>query len=127
MKNLLKLISNHLGIKISCLFLAIFLWLYVTSETIMRKNFHIPVRVETSSTMNVVSVSTGSVFVGVEGERRTILKARSEDFSLIIDMKEEKLPGTYTRSILPDDINLPSGMNITNVSPTNIAIILKKG
>ncbi|MBU0701500.1 hypothetical protein KKE26_09480 [bacterium] len=126
MKNLLKLISNHIGIKVSCLFLAIFLWLYVTSETIMRKNFHIPIRVEISSTVNIVSVSTESVFIGVEGERRAILKAKPEDFSLIVDIKEEKLPGTYTRVIIPDDIKLPSGMNVTNVSPTNITVILKK-
>ncbi|MFH1096084.1 MAG: hypothetical protein ABH886_00705 [Candidatus Desantisbacteria bacterium] len=29
-------ILNHIGIKVVCLFLAIFLWLYVTSETTMR-------------------------------------------------------------------------------------------
>jgi YbbR domain-containing protein len=127
MKNLLKLISNHFGIKASCFFLAIFLWLYVTSETIMRKNFHIPVKIEIPSAMSVASVNTGIVLIGVEGERKAILKATSKDFSLIISMKGKNLPGIYTETILPDDIKPPSGITVTNVSPTNIVTTLKKG
>ncbi len=127
MRNLLKSISNHIEIKAFCFLLAIFLWLYVTSETIMRKNFHVPVKFEISSAMNVASVSAGIVLVGVEGERKAILKAKSEDFSLIVSMKGKNLPGIYTETILPDDIKPPSGMTITNVSPTNIVITLKKG
>ncbi|MDI6780959.1 MAG: hypothetical protein QME49_02440 [bacterium] len=127
MKNLLKSISNHIEIKIFCFFLAIFLWLYVTSETIMRKNFHVPIKVEISSAMNIASINTGIVLVGVEGERKAILKAKPEDFSLIVSMKDKNLPGIYTETVLPDDIKPPSGMTITTVSPTNIIITLKKG
>lgn len=126
MKNFLKSISNHIGIKIVCFFLAIFLWLYVTSETTMRRNFHIPIKVEISSAMNVASISTGIVLISVEGERKAILNAKSDDFSLIISMKKENLPGIYTRAILIDDIKPPSGMTITSVSPTNIVVTLKK-
>lgn len=124
--NPLPLILNHVGIKIACLFLAIFLWLYVINETTMKRNLHIPIKVEIPSQMTITSINTKSIFIGVEGERKAVLKAKPEDFSLIIDMREENMPGIYTQAILQDNIKTPSNINVIYASPSNIIVTLKK-
>jgi YbbR domain-containing protein len=119
-------IWNNIGIKISCLLLAIFLWLYVNSETSVIKNFHIPITIETLPDMEVTYVSVKSVFISVKGDRDIVLKAKSTDFALILDMHQEKKPGTYTREISMEDIKTPSDMDIIYIVPSSVTITLKK-
>lgn len=125
--NLHLWITNNFWIKLSCFLLAVLLWFSTTSGVSIIRDFNITITWQNIPEDLVISEqSTKSVYISVQGDRRTVLKCQASAFCLPIDLSKIKDAGTYFYDILPDKINTPTGIKIISIEPQKVILTLRK-
>ena len=124
--NLRRILFDNWGIKLISLLLAVTLWFYVTSKGKTEMTLTVPLQLRNiPQNMTVVGNVTGYIDVRVQGQERLLRDITSgKKVSGILDLSRTK-PGENTVRISPDDIDRPSGVAVTYISPPDIKVKLE--
>ncbi len=120
-------ITNNLWIKLSCLLLAILLWLSTTGGVSIIRDFSISITWENiPKDLIIFAQSTKNIYINVQGDRRIVLKCQATAFYLPIDLSKVKDEGTYSYNLIPDNVITPTGIKIISIEPQKVIVTLRK-
>lgn len=119
-----KLLLENLGLKISAILIAIFLWLFVTSQGQSEIFFEIPLEFKNIPVgLGIASDGKKTVQVTIRGQELMIKNIRPSDVRVYVDLSNAKA-GKDTYYIAKDDVKLPYGVKVMNVQPSSLQIRL---
>ncbi len=120
------ILFKNITLKILSLFFAVILWLFVVGERGTEIGFLIPLELKDIPTGFMVSNEVKNlVEVRVSGPRTLLTSLSPSQMRIALDLsKSEK--GTNLFQILPEDISVPRGINVTAVKPSSVTIELEK-
>ncbi|HLP60203.1 MAG TPA: CdaR family protein [Candidatus Deferrimicrobium sp.] len=123
-----KLITGNLGLKAMALFMALLIWAMISGKERSYAEKNLECRVEycnVAKNIDVSNVRPEKVQLKVRGTTKELARVTSEDFKIIIDLKDisESTRGNY---FTEDYIQLPKGVHILTVQPRMIEIITKE-
>jgi YbbR domain-containing protein len=119
-----ELLLDNLGLKISAILIAIFLWLFVTSQGQSEIFFEIPIEFKNIPVgLGIASDGKKTVQVTIRGQELMIKNIRPSDARVYVDLGNAKA-GKDTYYIDKDDIKLPYAAKVLNVQPSSLQIRL---
>lgn len=117
MMSVVRLLFGNLGIKITALIVAAFLWFFAVLDRSYVTGFTVPVEVDRVETRKVISeLQPRRAEVRIEGRGRDLVffRLRQPRFLLTIP---EGLPGAKQLRINPADLDLPANLSIRAILP----------
>jgi YbbR domain-containing protein len=124
--NLRGILFDNWGIKLISLLLSVTLWFYVTSKGKTEMTLTVPLQLRNiPQGMTVVGNVAGYIDVRVQGQERLlrdITSGKKVGGVLNLSMTKE---GENTVRISPDNIDRPSGVAVTYISPPDIKVKLE--
>lgn len=119
-----KLLTENIGMKISAVLISVFLWFFVTSRGQSEIAFDIPLEFKNiPADVGIVNASVKTVSVTVRGHERPMKNLKVSDVRVYVDLgKADK--GTDVYYINKDNIKLPYGLSVMNISPSTVKIKL---
>lgn len=122
----MKIITKNLTLKVISLILAVILWLFVKSTSEGEVGLMVPLEFfGVPSSLIVTEVSEDAVMVRIMGPLSQLERLSTKEGRARIDLSGAR-PGTNTFHILPDNLNLPSALKITQISPSSIRVELDR-
>ena len=126
-QHLLKVPSNlpkNLILKLVSLFFALFLWYFVVGEDKIDTTVYVAVEI-TNLPQNLVISNQfrKEIEVTVNGPRGLVRNISSQHITMPVNLTNAK-PGTHVVKNTPDSIKLPKGVQIQNIRPANITLII---
>lgn len=119
-----ELILDNLGLKISAILIAIFLWLFVTSQGQSEIFFEIPIEFKNIPVgLGIASDGKKTVQVTIRGQELMIKNIQPSDVRVYVDLDNAKA-GKDTYYIAKDDVKLPYAAKVMNVQPSSLQIRL---
>jgi YbbR domain-containing protein len=124
--NLRSLLLDNWGIKLLSLGLSLSLWFFVTSKGKTEITLTVPLELrDIPQNMAVVGDVTGTLEVRVQGQERALRDISSgKKVAGIVDLSRAKV-GENTVRLSPDDIQRPSGVAVTYLSPSEVRVKLE--
>lgn len=114
---------NNLPLKITSVFLALLLWLSLVTGEIQELSLYVPVKLTNIPEGFVAVTDEHLINVHAKGPKNLIGDEQFSDVNIEIDVSEMK-PG-YTNSIINvEDIKMPPGIQVVNIEPAAIEIIV---
>ncbi len=121
-----KFFSENFGLKVSAVFLAVFLWFYVTSRGQSEISFDVPLEFkDVPAGFGIVNNTAKTVAITVKGQERLMKNLKPADVRILVDLGKAK-KGENTFSINKDDVKLPFAVNVTNISPSSYKVRLEE-
>lgn len=121
-----KIIFENYGMKLTAVFLSIFLWLFVTSRGQSEISLEVPIEFkDIPPGLEIVSRSVKSISLNMRGQERLLKNIKPFDISVSIDLSKTK-PGESTYYIQQEDIRLPHAVTVTNINPSSIKVITEE-
>ncbi len=121
-----KILLENLGLKLTAIFLSIFLWIFVTSRGQSEISLDVPIEFkEIPPGLEIVSQSAKTVGLNVRGQERLLKNMKSNDITVSIDLGKAK-PGESTFFIHRTDIKLPNAMTVTNITPSSVKVFMEE-
>lgn len=121
-----ELILNNLGLKISAVLIAIFLWLFVTSQGQSEIFFEVPIEFKNIPIgLGIASNGKKNVQVTIRGQELMIKNTRPADVRVYVDLSNAKA-GKDTYYIDENDIKLPYAAKVMNVQPSSLQIRMEE-
>ncbi|MCU0285029.1 MAG: CdaR family protein [Acidobacteria bacterium] len=123
-----KIITGNLGLKIMALFLALLIWAMITGKERSYAEKTLECRVEycnLAKNIDVCNVRPEKVQLKIKGTTKELARISSEDFKIIIDLKDiaESTRGNY---FIEDYIQSPKAIQIMSAQPRMIEITTKE-
>ncbi|MFO7638546.1 MAG: hypothetical protein R6X14_04470 [bacterium] len=115
-----RFIFGNLGIKLTALVLAAFLWLFAVLDRSYVTSFAVPIAVAKVETKKIVSeLQPRLAEVRIEGRGRDLVffRLRQPRFLLTVP---EALPGTKQLRINPADLDIPANLSIRAIVPEQV-------
>lgn len=117
-----KLLFHNFSMKLLSLFLAFVLWLFVLSERTIEYGLVIPVRLDgLPRDLVVTSPPPDSVNLKVSGPRPLLNLLRPERMTVVLDLANVKV-GTNSFRVTEHRFDLPRGLKITQISPSEATV-----
>jgi YbbR domain-containing protein len=117
-----KLLTENLGLKISAILIALFLWYFVTSRGQSEMSIEVPIEFRNiPAGLGIASSSSKIAVVNVRGQERLMKNIKASSIRVMVDLSRAK-KGEGTFAISKDEIKLPYAMTVTTVSPTSFKI-----
>lgn len=119
-------ISENLSYKVVALFIAIILWLTIMGrrDNILTKNIDVEFR--TSSVQRIVGQTADQVRVRLSGPRSALKEViDGKSAPIVIDVSDRE-PGAYDIEIPVNRIELPHGVKILSVRPSEVRVEVSK-
>ena len=118
------IISDHWGLKLVSLMIAIGIWFYAVGEEMMEVSRSIPIRVETDrKELSVANHSTNTILVRLQAPRSLLSVLSSGDVSAYHQITGVAQAGEYSFRIVHDDIRLPSEeIRVVGIFPETITV-----
>lgn len=126
--NIKDYVFNNFGLKLTALFLAIFVWIMISGKERAYSEKTIDVNIEyfnVSKNIDVRSVSPEKVRIKVKGTSKEINKISLEDFKLKIDLKGTNESAKINR-FAKDYLDYPENVSIESVYPQWIEIAVEE-
>ncbi len=121
-----KLILQNIGLKISAVLIAVFLWFFVASRGQSEITIEAPLEFrDIPVTLGIVSASAKTAMLTIRGQERFMKGLRTSDIRISIDMAKAK-SGEDLFYINKEDIKLPIAMSVTSVVPTSVKVRLEE-
>jgi YbbR domain-containing protein len=115
---------DNLGLKISAVLLAIFLWLFVTSRGLSELSFEIPIEFKNIPVgYGIASNINKTVQVTIRGQELMIKNIKSSDIRVMVNLSKAK-EGEATYYITKEDIKLPYAAKVMNIQPSSLKLRL---
>ncbi len=116
-------IFQHLPLKLIALVLAIIIWVMVVGEQKSEVQYTVPLELRNVPDELEIIERTSQVEVTVRGFSSTLKRLTPGDIDVHIDLSSVvKGPNTFV--IQPDEITVPVGVSVIQVSPSNIDVLL---
>ena len=124
---IIKVFTNKWKYKLVAIAAALILWFYVAKDQSYNIIIDAPLKYENlSANMTMLNSVDQSVKLTLTGRRDIITRLNKRDIKVFIDMKASK-PGENIYKINAEDIKaIPRGVDITNMMPSQIEVILKQ-
>lgn len=121
-----RLLLENLGLKITAVLIAIFLWLFVTASGQSEISFKAPIEFKNVPVgLGVIESSTQVVDVTVRGQERIMKYIRPGDIRVFVKLdKAKKGEGIYY--INKENIELPYAVSIMNIQPSSLKLKLEE-
>lgn len=117
-----RLLTENLGLKISAILIALFLWYFVTSRGQSEISFEVPIEFKNiPSGLGIAGSSSKLAVVNVRGQERIMKNIKAANIRVMIDLSKARI-GEGTFYISKDEIRLPYAMTVTTVSPTSLKV-----
>jgi len=117
---------ENIGLKLSAVFLSIVLWFYVTSRGQSEIFIDLPLEfVNLPPGLELVNHSVKMVSLNIRGQQTIINSIKPSNIKVTVDMSKAK-KGENIYYITRDDIKLPGGVAVTNISPSSVKVIIEE-
>jgi YbbR domain-containing protein len=121
-----KFFLENLGLKLTAVFLSIFLWIFVTSRGQSEISLDIPVEFkDIPPGLEIVSQSVRIIGLNMRGQERLLKRIKPSDISVSLDLSKAK-PGESTYYINREDIRLPNAVTVSNINPSSVKVITEE-
>lgn len=121
-----KMILENLGMKLTAVFLSIFLWLFVTSRGQSEIYLDVPIEFkDIPPGLEIVSQSVKVVSLNMRGQERLLKNIKPYDISVSLDLSKAK-PGESTYYVQQEDMRLPRAVTVTNINPSSVKVVTEE-
>jgi YbbR domain-containing protein len=116
--------TENFGLKLIAVFLAIVLWIYVTSRGQSEISIDVPIEFKSVPTgFEIVNSNVKTVSLSIKGQERTVKHVKPADIRVSLDLgKAKKGEGTYY--INREDIRVPHAITVTNINPSTVKVVV---
>lgn len=122
----MKFITKNPTLKIISLILAVILWVFVKSKSGGEVGLVVPLEFyRVPSNVIVTQVTDEAINVRVNGSFMQLERLPTREIRARIDLSRAR-PGTNSFDILPDNFNIPRGLEVTQISPSSVKVELDR-
>ncbi|NCO84467.1 MAG: hypothetical protein COZ31_06815 [Nitrospirae bacterium CG_4_10_14_3_um_filter_44_29] len=120
------LLLENLGLKVTAVVMAIILWFFVISKGQSEVSMEALLELKNIPRgLESVKQGTKSVNVSMSGQERLLRNMKPSDIRVHVDLsKAKKGKGIYY--INKDDVKIPPTINITDITPSSVSIVLEE-
>ncbi len=117
-----KLLTENIGLKISAILIALFLWYFVTSRGQSEMSVEVPIEFRNiPAGLGIAGSSSKVAVVNIRGQERLMKNIKASNIRVMVDLgKAKKGEGTFY--ISKDEIRLPYAMTVTTVTPSSFKV-----
>jgi YbbR domain-containing protein len=117
---------RHLGLKFVSIALAALLWLVVSGEQIVERALRVPLEfTNLPQHLELVGDTPDVVDVRVRGSSGALSRLASGDLVAVLDLRAAR-PGQRLFHLTPVDVRTPFGVDVVNVSPSNVSVAFEQ-
>lgn len=121
-----RLISENLGLKVSAVLIAVFLWFFVTSQGQSEMSLEAPLEFKNiPAELGIAGSTAKTVTLTVRGQERFMKNLSSSELRVFLDLDRAK-PGEMVYPVNKEDVKLPFAMTVTNVAPPSVRVRLEE-
>jgi YbbR domain-containing protein len=116
---------RNLGLKILSIVLAALIWLLVSGEQIVERALRIPLEfTNLSPQLELVGDTPDVVDVRVRGSSGALSRIATGELVAVLDLRSAR-PGRRLFHLTSDDVRAPFGIEVVQIAPSNIAVMLE--
>ena len=117
---------RHLGLKFLSIALAVLLWLVVSGEQIVERALRIPLEfTNLPAHLEMVGDTPGAADVRVRGSSGALSRLGAGDLVAVLDLRTART-GRRLFHLTGGDVRTPFGVEVVQVSPSNVAIAFEE-
>jgi len=121
-----KLLTKNWTLKIISLAFALVFWVFIMGERRLEVGYRVPLELQNiPKELMVANEVPSQVDVRISGPRTLQMQVSPNDISIIVDLTDLQ-PGLTTFKSLEERLNLPSGLQVTRLSPSFIDLKLER-
>jgi hypothetical protein len=119
-------LPKNLILKVVSLSFAVFLWYFVVGEDKIDTTIYVPIEIINLRQDLVISNQfRKQIEVTVNGPRGLVRSVASQNITRPVDLTNA-LPGSHLIKNTPESIKLPNGIQIQNIRPANITLLIDR-
>lgn len=121
-----EIIFNNIGLKVSAVLIAVFLWFFVTSQGQSEISLEAPLEFkDIPAELGIAASSAKEVTLTLRGQERFMKHFNAADLTVFLDLGKAK-PGEMVYPVNKEDVKLPFAMTVTNVAPPSVRVRLEE-
>jgi len=125
-----KLVSmwpfRHAGLKVISLALAVALWMAVSGEEVVERGLRVPLELQQFPPgLELSGEPFTLVDVRVRGGSGTLSQVTASDVVATLDLRAAR-PGRRLFQLTPENVRVPFGVEVVQVTPSSIAMVFEK-
>ncbi len=121
-----KILTENWTFKVTSLLFAVVLWVFIMGEKRLEVSYRVPLELQNiPKELILVSDVPSMVDIRISGPRTLQMKISPNDISIVVDLAELQ-PGLTTFKGLEERLNLPSGLQVTRLSPSYLDLKLER-
>ncbi|MBI5076251.1 MAG: hypothetical protein HZB62_13945 [Nitrospirae bacterium] len=119
-------IFENLGLKVSAVLIAVFLWFFVTSQGQSEISLEAPLEFkDIPAELGIAGSTAKAVTLTIRGQERFMKNLNASDLRVFLDLGRAK-PGETVYPVNKEDVKLPFAMTVTNVAPPSVRVKLEE-
>ncbi len=119
-------IFENLGLKVSAVLIAVFLWFFVTSQGQSEISLEVPLEFKNiPAELGIANSTAKSVMLTIRGQERFMKNLNASNLRVFLDLGKAK-PGEIAYPVNKEDVKLPFAMTVTNVAPPSVRVKLEE-
>ena len=121
-----KLLFENFGLKITAILLSVLLWLFASSRGLSEIALDVPLELkDIPPGLELINHSIKVVGVNIKGQEGIIRTIRPSDLRAFVDLSKAR-KGESIYSINKNNIKLPPGVTVTNITPSSVRVSLEE-
>ncbi|MGH9256057.1 MAG: CdaR family protein [Vicinamibacterales bacterium] len=117
---------RHLGLKLLSIVLAALIWLIVSGEQIVERTLRIPLEfTNLAPELELVGDTPNLVDVRVRGSSGALSRVAAGELVAVLDLRSAR-SGRRLFHLTGDDVRSPFGVEVVQIAPSNISVVLEK-
>jgi len=121
-----KLLFENFGLKITAILLSALLWLFASSRGLSEIALDVPLELkDIPPGIELINHSIKVVGVNIKGQEGIIRTIRPSDLRAFVDLSKAR-KGESIYSINKNNIKLPLGVTVTNITPSSVRVSLEE-
>ena len=119
-------IFENIGLKVSAVLIAVFLWFFVTSQGQSEISLEAPLEFkDIPAELGIAGSTAKAVTLTIRGQERFMKNLNASDLRVFLDMGKAKA-GEMVYPVNKEDVKLPFAMTVTNVTPPSVRVKLEE-
>jgi YbbR domain-containing protein len=116
---------RHFGLKVLSIVLAVLIWLIVSGEQIVERALRIPLEfTNLAPELELVGDTPTVVDVRVRGSSGALSRVAAGELVAVLDLRTAR-PGRRLVHLTENDVRVPFGIEVVQISPSNVSITLE--
>jgi len=121
-----KLLFENFGLKITAILLSALLWLFASSRGLSEIALDVPLELkDIPPGIELINHGIKVVGVNIKGQEGIIRTIRPSDLRAFVDLSKAR-KGESIYSINKNNIKLPPGVTVTNITPSSVRVSLEE-